>query len=109
MNRSEFKSLFKQSINEAIDKTRSRVDEVISSNLMIELHGLGHTGDIISIDQAFDSIYLSDDLYWRVINISVKEIKPDHTIIFVRVGGPKPASFEETWNDPKGYGPFRPS
>lgn len=67
MDRSEFKSLFEQVIDEAIEKTRSRVDEVISSNIMIEIHGAGHTGDIVSVDQAFDSIYF-DKVTFKVQN-----------------------------------------
>jgi len=109
MNRSEFKSLFEQVIGEAIEKAKARVDETISPNVMIEIHGAGYTGDIISVAQAFDSIYLGDELYWRIIDVTVKRIEPHQTLVFVRVSGHKPTSFEETWNDPKGYGPFKPS
>ena len=109
MNRSEFKSLFERVISEAIDKTKARVDETISPNVMIEIHGAGHTGDIVSVNQAFESIYLGDELYWRIIDVAVKSIELNQTLVFVRVSGHKPTSFEETWNDPKGYGPFKPS
>lgn len=109
MNRSDFKSLFEQAISEAIDKTQKRVNKTISSNVMIEIHGAGHTGDIVSIDQAFDSIYLGDELYWRIIDVTAKSSDANQTIVFVRVSGHKPTSFEETYNAPKGYGPFKPS
>ena len=34
-------------------------------------------------------------------------VAPTHTDIFARVSGHAPGSFDQTWNEPPGTGPFK--
>ena len=104
----DYKLLFEKALHESMKKASERIESTLSLNIKIELHGAYHSGDILMIDEALDSLYLSDELFWFVIDISVKEVNPTYTLMFVRVSGHPPVPLEETWNYASGYGSFKP-
>ena len=56
---------------------------------------------------AIHDLYLGTDRFYRIIDVAVIEVGKGHTTVFVRASDHKPASFEQTWNDPPGSGPFK--
>jgi hypothetical protein len=60
----------------------------------------------MTFDEALDRIYLSDDRFYRVIDVAIRRIFSDRIEVFVRVSGHPPGQFSQTW-DPAGSGPFK--
>jgi hypothetical protein len=73
---------------------------------MIELHAPTSGGELLSVDQAVDKIYLGDDKFYRIIDVAIQKVSRDKTIAFVRVSGHSPGAFSQTW-DPTDLGPFK--
>jgi hypothetical protein len=46
-------------------------------------------------------------LFNPIIDVAVIKVSHDEVTVFVRPSGYAPRSFEETWNDPPGSGPFK--
>jgi hypothetical protein len=51
-------------------------------------------------------MYLDEDIFHRVIDIGVKSIVRGSPVVFVRISGHAPSSFDNAWNSPRGSGPF---
>ncbi len=108
MTREEFKRVFEQALEAAARVVEERYLVTIPRNFEIELHGLGHSGDTFDVDSALDEIYLGDDLFLFLIDVAVKRADPKVTRVYLGVTGHPPrATFEETWNQPPGSGPFK--
>ncbi len=60
----------------------------------------------MSVDQAVDHLYLTNDKFYRIIDVAIRRITPNDTIVFVRPSGHVPTDFNQTW-DPKKFGPFK--
>jgi hypothetical protein len=54
-----------------------------------------------------DELYVGPDRFYRVVDVGVVEVQRDRTVIFMCVSGHPPSSFADTWNQPKGAGPFK--
>jgi hypothetical protein len=78
----------------------------IPRSFLIELHAPTSAGEVMSVDEAVNRIYLGDDRFYRIIDIAIKKIASDHTIVFVQVSGHPPGQFSQTW-DPAHFGPFK--
>lgn len=109
MNRDEFKVLFEKSLNIAVEKAEQQLGYEIPKKYQIELHGAGFSGALLDVETVFSNIYLGKDRFYLTIDLSVKEITPQITKIFMGVGGRQPDSFDKTWNQPPGMGPFKPT
>jgi hypothetical protein len=82
------------------------VGKRIPRSFLIELHAPTSDGKIMNIDEAVDRIYLSNDRFYRIVDVAIKIISLDQTIAFVRVSSHSPGPFSQTW-DPKRFGPFK--
>ncbi len=107
MNREEFRDLFTSALDEAFKNAERLLGISLSDNVKIELYGAGHSGDIVDLETATDSLFLGENLFFVVIDVSVIKISSDSTIIWVAASGHPPVPFEKTWNDPPGRGPFK--
>lgn len=61
----------------------------------------------MTLDEAVDEIYLGEEKFYLIIDIGITELRRQETIAITRVSGHKPGSFDQTWNDPPGNGPFK--
>jgi len=58
-------------------------------------------------DEVLEELYLGPDKFFRIVDVAVLRVLRDRCVVFVRVSGHPPASFADTWNQPKGSGPFK--
>ena len=110
MIKQEFAKLFMSAIHEAValaEGLRGRRD--LPNRYRFELQGIGIYGGFITddIQNAIDSLYLGEELSYRVIDVAVKEIHGDLTVIFVRASGHPPVPWDETFNASQRKGPFK--
>ena len=108
MNKADFGQLFQKALEQAAINVETEYNVKVLRNFMIVFHGFGHSGDIISVGEALDSLYLGDNRFVYVIDVAVTEANSTVTNVFVRASGHTPvATIEETRNDPPGNGPFK--
>ncbi len=107
MDNQEFKKLFLKSLYEAAFHAERRFSRQISRCFEIELHGAGYMGTRITPENAADILFIDNEHFYRVIDVSVIEIHATKTCVFVRVSAHEPGAFAETWNQPLGMGPFK--
>jgi hypothetical protein len=107
MDKETFKRLFLKIANEAISQARESLSEDIPSQFIIQMHGGGYPGRLMTINEAVGLMYINDTRFYGFIDIGVKAIKDNRTILFVRISNHQPVGFEATWNTPKGNGPFK--
>jgi hypothetical protein len=106
MRKQRFRGLFMRALREAASMTKIRLHRSVPDKFLIELHGPRTHGEIVSVDQAVDRLYLDNDRFYRIIDIAIIRVTPANTVAFVRVSGHSPGPFSETW-DPDGLGPFK--
>lgn len=106
MTKQRFRHLFLRALRAAAEMVDARLASRIPRTFLIELYDPTSSGDLMSVDEATDKLYLGNDKFYRIIDIAVRKISSDKTIAFVRVSGHPPGPFSETW-DPKNLGPFK--
>ena len=105
MNKEGFKRLFSKKVKEALNNARLTKTE--PSIIVYELHGAGSRGETLLLEELLDKIYIDSEHFFRIIDIGVLASSKDCIKVFVRLSDHKPSSFEETWNNPPGNGPFK--
>jgi|ERR1035441_6401753 hypothetical protein len=106
MTKQEFGELFLRALSAAARNVEDRLARPISHSFLIELHAPGSSGTHVKVEEALDRMYLGSDLYYKIIDVTIKELSPQQSIAFVRVSGHQPVPFDKTW-DPSGTGPFK--
>lgn len=106
MTKNDFRGLFLRALSTAADIAEEKLGKPIQRSFVIELHSPEYPGRTVSVDEALDQIYLGSDRFYRIIDVSIKELLPGEAVAFVRVSGHPPAEFSETW-DPSTLGPFK--
>jgi hypothetical protein len=107
MSKQQFSLLFANALEIAAVQAEKQLKRAILRQFEIELHGAGKSGYIISPDEALDLIFLGEDRFYRTIDIAVISVWPSKTRIFLRISNHTPSTFEDTWNQPSGMGPFK--
>jgi|ERR1051326_745276 hypothetical protein len=107
MNKEQFRALFLDKVSQILAKAQSRIGVPIASNFDIELHGGGIPGKKVPLDQALDTMYINEALFFPIIDIGVKAVTRGTPLIFVRISDFPPSPFSKTWNTPPGSGPFK--
>ncbi|HZP75456.1 MAG TPA: hypothetical protein VFB45_04885 [Pseudolabrys sp.] len=107
MTKNEFRALFLENARRAIAEGCSTIATPASDEFDIELHGAGVAGESVSLDQAVDRMYLTEDSFYSVIDVGVKKVVAGKPTLFVRISAYPPTDFDHTWNTPKGAGPFK--
>lgn len=107
MTKDEFKRLFLEIANQAIDQARLVTSKKVPSNFVVEMHGAGMSGRLMTSDEAIEIMYIDEKTFYRFIDVGVKRICDTESLLFVRVSGHEPGTFDNTWNTPKGNGPFK--
>ena len=108
MDKKEFQKLFEDALEKAAWNAEEKLGCILPRNFVIKLYGPGHSsGTLMSVVSAVDVLYIDDRLFYRVIDVAVIEVSKEKTVVFTRVSGHAPSTFEKTWNDPYGSGPFK--
>jgi hypothetical protein len=106
MTKKEFGELFLEALNTAAGNVEDQLARPISHSFLIELHAPGSSGAHLTVEEALDRIYLGTDIFYKIIDVTIKELSQQNSIVFVRVSGHQPVPFDKTW-DPSGTGPFK--
>jgi len=106
MTRADFQKLFQRALISAAKNADKRVVAPISRSFSIELHAPSAPNHIINVDEATDHLYLGDKRFYKIIDVAIKELETDRSVVFVRASGHPPVDFGETC-DPAGLGPFK--
>jgi hypothetical protein len=106
VTKEEFRELFMRALSTAASVIDGNVTAPTSRSFLIELHGAGVSGQLMSVDSALDLLYLGDDRFFRIIDVAIRELRSDASVAFVRVSGHAPSDFSDTV-DPAGLGPFK--
>lgn len=107
MNKEEFKRTFERALTIAAETAERQLDRPVPRTFEIELHGLAPSPRNMSADDALDVLYLRPKQFYRIIDVSVTGVSKDVSTVFVCISGHAPGSWDETWNQPPGNGPFR--
>ena len=107
MTREEFKVLFERALNVAAENAEQQLGRPVPRSFEIEFHGDYPLARMMKKDDAFEAIYLGPDRFFRVIDISVSRISKDVSTIYMAVSGHPPDTWDRTWNQPPGSGPFK--
>ena len=107
MTESEFDRLFQQALSTAAENVERRLSQAIPRVFEVAVYGAGYSGKVMSPEQAVHTLYLGPDRFYRIIDVAITAVTRSHCTVFVRVSGHTPGSFEETWNEPPGAGPFK--
>ncbi len=107
MNKDEFAALWRRALEQAASNADTALGFQVPRALTIRLRGAGPAEDELSPEAALERLYLGPDRFYRIVDVSVTEVTPERSIVFVRVSAHAPATFEKTWNEPRGMGPFK--
>jgi hypothetical protein len=107
MSFEEFNNLFQNALNIAIKNAEEKLNLKLPSKIKIVLHGAGYSGDIFDPDIVAKHLYIGENKFYRIIDLSVIRVNKTECIIFVRVSSHTPSEFNATWNTPLGSGPFK--
>ena len=102
-----FSALFRQALEMAARTAEAHLGRVIPRRFEIVLYGAGRYGTVLDPDGAVAALYVGPDRFFRIIDVAVTAVAANKSTVFVRASGHEPASFEKTWNDPPGQGPFK--
>ena len=103
ISKQAFAEIFLKAINKAKDEAEKHFNLMLPAGVRVELHFKGVTN--LSFADAVDKLFISDEQFFAIIDVSVKEVSGDSTLFFVRVSGHPPVSYSETWGA-DGMGPF---
>lgn len=105
MTKEMFKDLFRKALLIAAEKGEAQAKINLPRAFMIDLQAFDYSGPLMTVDQAVDRIYLTEDKFFKIIDIAVTGVHPQYAIAFVRVSGHAPGLFSDTFN-PNELGPF---
>lgn len=103
MDKSSFASLFREAIQRALQEAGV---PAASTKPVVEFHGKPSPQRLVTIDEALDFLWLSEDRFFRIIDVAVLIGEDNPPVIFVRPAGFEPSTYEDTW-EPSGLGPFK--
>jgi len=103
----EFNKLFYEALHTALKNAEEQLQKKIPLNMEVALHGAGHSGELIDPLTAAKELYLGEEKFFRIIDVAVVKVSHNKTTIFVRASAHEPSTFDQTWNNPPGSGPFK--
>ena len=104
MTKDEFSQLFESALELAARQAEEQTGQSIPRKFQILLYGADHSGDQVDLLAATDILYLGEDKFYRIIDLSVTQ---EFSLVFTRISSHEPGTFAQTWNNPTGYGPFK--
>jgi hypothetical protein len=107
MTKNEFMSLLEDALETAAGNAEQELAHEVSRRFQILLYGGGYSGVLLKPAAAVDILYLGKDRFYRILDVAVVEVDKETTTIFIRASDHRPGTWEQTWNDPVGSGPFK--
>ena len=107
MERQNFRELFLAKLGRAAELAEARLGHPVPRQFGILRGTPEEDGRRVSLDDALAELWLSETRFYRIIDLAVVELSPSTTWVWARESGHPPSAFDETWNDPRGSGPFK--
>jgi len=107
MTKEKFRLLFEQGLEVAAHNAELNLGRTVPRRFEIEMHGLAARPGTLTMDDAFKEIYLGPDRFYRVIDLAIIRVSSEVSTAYMNVSGHEPGTFDQTWNDPVGSGPFK--
>lgn len=102
-----FRDLLLECIRITMDTAQKDIADSLPEKLSLELAAFGQVGKITALDEVLSFLYVQGT-FPRVIDVAVKGITKDATLIWIRPSAhPYVNDIRETWNQPPGTGPFK--
>jgi hypothetical protein len=106
VTKDQFRRLFEQVLERAAKLADVQLGRSIPRSFRIQLHVLQYSGQEVDLNTATDALFLAEDRFYRIIDVSVVSVRPTESVVFVRASGHPPCAFSETW-DANDQGPFK--
>lgn len=109
MDRTEFRQLFEKALEEAAQKAEQKHNVQVPRNYKLYLLDRGLKFGIMSIGQILSLLYINENEFYVVVDISVDGInlEENFSLVSIRPSGHTPVEFSKTWNYSIGLGPFK--
>ena len=99
--------LFEKCIAMAIEDVQKQVAGPLPTQLALGLESFGQRGKVLTWDEVMLFLY-QDGTFPRIVDVAVRGIKDERTLMWIRPSDhPYVNDFSQTWNTPKGMGPFK--
>jgi len=105
MNKAAFALAFQDAVETACRSAEKSLGKTLSRDVIVRMYGAGTNGLDISPEEFIDRAYISDEIFYRLIDIMVVEIVGTQPVVFARISSHPPARLSECWNGDKG--PFK--
>jgi hypothetical protein len=105
LNKETYSSLFKNAVEEACLIAEKALGRSLSRRVTIRMFGAGANCAEVAPQEFIDRAYIGDDIFYRLIDIMVVEVRGVDPVVFARVSDHKPAALAESWNGMGG--PFK--
>ncbi len=107
MNKEEYVILLRTAVETALENADYKLNRKLPQNVRLLINGWYAESPSLTILEAVEELYISENEFYRIIDIGVIRVIGDTTFLVARRSGHKPSTFGETWNEPKGSGPFK--
>lgn len=107
MDEQEFTQRFHAALNAAAEAAERHYGRSVPRQFRVLLHGAGHPGDLMDLDEALSALYLGPEQSYLIFDVGFLEEDQGQSFMWVRASGHRPGSYSQTWNQPPGNGPFK--
>ncbi len=107
MLKQEFEALLRSQLEVAACRADEQLRRPVPRRFGILRGTPKREGRRITVEQAVDELYVSDNAFFAIIDLAVVEVASDTTWVWARESGHTPCASESTWNQPVGAGPFK--
>jgi hypothetical protein len=105
MNKQSFTLAFQDAVDVACRNAEKIVGKKLSRDVVVRLYGAGAQGLEMGAQEFIDRAYISDRLFYRLIDVMVMEVAGAVPIVFARISDHAPAEIARSWNGKNG--PFK--
>ena len=102
-----FRNIFKEGVRHTLMKAQELLGENLPDKIVYVLADSSKIGKFIGSEEILSQLYHSGS-FPRIVDLAVCGIHDGETVVWVRPSAhPLTTQLKETWNQPKGSGPFK--
>lgn len=105
MNKITFIRAFEDAVEIACQFAEKSLNRKLSREVIIKMYGVGTNGLEVSPAEFLDKFYINENLFHRLIDVMVVEVRGETPILFARISGHPPDQLSKCWNGEQG--PFK--
>jgi hypothetical protein len=105
MDKAAFAALFHEAVETACLIAEEALGRTLNRDVIIKAYVPGLDGREVEPQAFLDAAYISDEIFYRLIDLSVIKVVGSTPVLFARVSGHTPGSLSRCWNGENG--PFK--